>query len=166
MSSVRWHTFSSSFTVVSLVVCRWVCKRKGATFVKIFHASLFPSPRTLKSMLSVGPLGTLSVMPSGGISPDEAGAWWDAGWDVCVECVRERKQGVKVGLTRATSSFSLQVRLGSAWDQTWLAVESCTRVTLRNIAMRRCHGSAVDVPLPLFCMRRSRVDGLGCEENK
>lgn len=58
----------------------WDVYRHGGRIVKLFPASMLPSPAVLRSMLSIGPLAAgLRVMPSGGIAPDAADAWWDAG---------------------------------------------------------------------------------------
>ena len=56
----------------------WALHRRGVKLIKLFHAGL-ASPSILKSMLGVGPLGTLSIMPSGGVSPANAREWLDAG---------------------------------------------------------------------------------------
>ena len=52
--------------------------RRGTRMIKLFHAGLV-SPPVLKSMLGVGPLGGLHIMPPGGVSPTNATEWWDAG---------------------------------------------------------------------------------------
>ena len=50
-----------------------------ARLIKLFHAGL-ASPKLLKSMLGVGPLGaSLNIMPSGGVSPANAAEWLAAG---------------------------------------------------------------------------------------
>ena len=57
----------------------WALHRRGVRLVKLFHAAQ-TSPSTLRSMLDVTPLGeALNVMPSGGVSPDNAAEWKAAG---------------------------------------------------------------------------------------
>ena len=57
----------------------WALHRRGVRLIKLFHAGL-ASPAILKSMLAVTPLGEhLNILPSGGVSPDNAAAWWAAG---------------------------------------------------------------------------------------
>ena len=57
----------------------WALHRRGVRLIKLFHAGL-ASPAILKSMLAVTPLGEhLNILPSGGVSPDNAEAWWAAG---------------------------------------------------------------------------------------
>merc|ERR1719350_507709 len=56
----------------------WQLHRRGTRLIKLFHAGTV-GPATLKSMLGVGPLGTLKIMPSGGVDPANAFAWLDAG---------------------------------------------------------------------------------------
>ena len=46
--------------------------------IKLFHASLVP-PSTLKGMLGVGPLGAMKIMPSGGVTAENAEKWLEAG---------------------------------------------------------------------------------------
>merc|ERR1719436_361717 len=57
----------------------WQLHRRGVRLIKLFHAGIM-SPAILKSMLDVTPLGeNLNIIPSGGVSPANAEAWWDAG---------------------------------------------------------------------------------------
>jgi len=57
----------------------WQLHRRGVRLIKLFHAGTI-SPAILKSMLDVTPLGAnLNILPSGGVSPENAEAWWDAG---------------------------------------------------------------------------------------
>jgi 2-keto-3-deoxy-6-phosphogluconate aldolase len=65
---------SASFTPNEL----WNTKLQGALAVKLFPAQTI-SPAILKDMLSIGKLGTLKIMPSGGISDQTAAAWLEAG---------------------------------------------------------------------------------------
>ena len=56
----------------------WSLRRRGVRLIKLFHAGLM-TPPILKSMLGVGPIGTLNIMPSGGVSPSNAIEWLRAG---------------------------------------------------------------------------------------
>jgi Entner-Doudoroff aldolase len=56
----------------------WELYCKGAKLIKLFHAGTI-SPSILKSILGVGPLQYLNIIPSGGISPENAEAWLSAG---------------------------------------------------------------------------------------
>ena len=57
----------------------WALHRRGVRLIKLFHAGL-ASPAILKSMLAVTPLGEhLNILLPGGVSPDNAEAWWAAG---------------------------------------------------------------------------------------
>jgi Entner-Doudoroff aldolase len=56
----------------------WQAHNEGAHFVKLFPAYLW-QPKALKAMLGTGPLKNVKIMPSGGISPDTAKDWFDAG---------------------------------------------------------------------------------------
>lgn len=40
---------------------------------------LSPHTQHCRSMLGVGPLADMNILPSGGVSPENAAAWWDAG---------------------------------------------------------------------------------------
>lgn len=50
--------------------------RSGADFVKVFPAQFF-GPAYVRAMLA--PLPFLRLMPTGGVTPDNAGEWLDAG---------------------------------------------------------------------------------------
>ena len=56
----------------------WHAHCQGAHFVKLFPAHLWNAP-TLKAMLTTGKLANVRVMPSGGISPETAQSWFNAG---------------------------------------------------------------------------------------
>jgi Entner-Doudoroff aldolase len=56
----------------------WTAFTQGAECVKLFPAQLW-RPEVLKAMLGTGALGDMKVMPSGGISPETAQSWFDAG---------------------------------------------------------------------------------------
>lgn len=56
----------------------WHAHCQGAHFVKLFPAHLW-NASTLKAMLTTGKLANVGVMPSGGISPDTAQSWFNAG---------------------------------------------------------------------------------------
>merc|ERR1719272_2645494 len=56
----------------------WDLKRKGAKMIKMFHAGQVTAP-ILKSMMGVTPLKAMNIMPSGGVSPNNAEEWRDAG---------------------------------------------------------------------------------------
>ena len=51
---------------------------QGARCVKLFPAQLW-NPSTLKALLAVGKLGKVLIIPSGGITPENAESWLDAG---------------------------------------------------------------------------------------
>jgi Entner-Doudoroff aldolase len=56
----------------------WTAFTQGAECVKLFPAQLW-RPDVLKAMLGTGALGDIKIMPSGGISPETAQSWFDAG---------------------------------------------------------------------------------------
>eukprot|EP00912_Choanoflagellata_sp_UC4_P002405 UC4_evm3s1514 len=56
----------------------WSLHKKGARLIKMFHAGLV-GPKILKSMMGVSPLSAMSICPSGGVSPENAEEWWNAG---------------------------------------------------------------------------------------
>jgi len=57
----------------------WQLHRRGVRLIKLFHAGMV-NPAILKSILDVTPLGkNLNILPSGGVSPQIACHWWDAG---------------------------------------------------------------------------------------
>ena len=56
----------------------WRAHCEGAHFVKLFPAHLW-NASTLKAMLTTGKLANVRVMPSGGISPETAESWFNAG---------------------------------------------------------------------------------------
>eukprot|EP00946_MAST-07B_sp_MAST-7B-sp1_P005192 g5192.t1 len=56
----------------------WTAFTQGAECVKLFPAQQW-RPEVLKAMLGTGALGDMKVMPSGGISPETAQTWFDAG---------------------------------------------------------------------------------------
>ena len=56
----------------------WHAHCQGAHFVKLFPAHLW-NASTLKAMLTTGKLANVRVMPSGGISPETAQSWFNAG---------------------------------------------------------------------------------------
>lgn len=51
--------------------------RRGADIVKLFPARSLGGPSYLRALR--GPLPEVATMPSGGVSPEEVGAWLDAG---------------------------------------------------------------------------------------
>ena len=57
----------------------WEMHRQGVQMIKMFHAGVVTA-KCLKSMKGVSPFGNaLSIMPSGGVSPENAPEWLDAG---------------------------------------------------------------------------------------
>lgn len=56
----------------------WDMHRRGAKLLKLFHAGQV-TPPILKSILGVSPLSAMNILPSGGVSPDNANEWLDAG---------------------------------------------------------------------------------------
>jgi len=52
--------------------------QQGAMLMKLFPAQLW-TPSTLKDVLSIGSLGLLHIMPTGGLTPELAAAWLQAG---------------------------------------------------------------------------------------
>lgn len=56
----------------------WTAYQQGAKIVKLFPAHMW-DPKVLKAMLGTGELGGIKICPSGGISPETAPAWLDAG---------------------------------------------------------------------------------------
>ena len=58
------------------------CWNAGAKLIKIFPAQLW-TPAALKDLRSVGDFKHVSFLPSGGITPDNAAAWLDAGACAC-----------------------------------------------------------------------------------
>ena len=56
----------------------WTAYQQGAQVVKLFPAHLWET-KVLKAMLGTGPLGNIKIVPSGGISPETALGWLEAG---------------------------------------------------------------------------------------
>ena len=56
----------------------WTAYQQGAHLVKLFPAQLW-QPNVLKAMLGTGELGDIKICPSGGISPETAPDWLNAG---------------------------------------------------------------------------------------
>ncbi|XP_062521618.1 uncharacterized protein LOC134196491 [Corticium candelabrum] len=56
----------------------WSLHCQGAKLIKLFHAGTI-SPAILKSMLGVGPLKDMNIIPSGGITPQNVDDWLNAG---------------------------------------------------------------------------------------
>ena len=56
----------------------WTAYSQGAKVVKLFPAHMW-KPKVLKSMLGTGELGNIKICPSGGITPETAADWLDAG---------------------------------------------------------------------------------------
>jgi len=56
----------------------WRMHCRGARLIKLFHAATV-GPAGLKAILDVTPLRQMNILPSGGCSPANASAWWDAG---------------------------------------------------------------------------------------
>ena len=54
------------------------CAAAGADTIKVFPAQLW-TPATLRDLRAIGSFGGLKLCPSGGVSPENAEAWWAAG---------------------------------------------------------------------------------------
>ena len=54
------------------------CAAAGADTIKVFPAQLW-TPATLKDLRAIGSFGALKLCPSGGVTPDNARAWFDHG---------------------------------------------------------------------------------------
>lgn len=80
----------------------WRLHARGARLIKLFHASTI-SPAILKAMLDVGPLRAMNILPSGGVSPENMKAWWEAG-AVCVG-MGSNLVGPDVGIKKGESGY-------------------------------------------------------------
>eukprot|EP00051_Salpingoeca_urceolata_P033043 m.18593 g.18593 ORF g.18593 m.18593 type:complete len:709 (+) comp5752_c0_seq2:2506-4632(+) len=93
----------------------WDLHRQGAHVVKMFHAGQV-TPKILKSMLGVSPLRALNVAPSGGVTPDNAEDWWDAG--ACTVGMGSNLAGKDITFAFDTPEYEKAKR---DWEQTGLA---------------------------------------------
>ena len=85
--------------------------RRGARMIKLFHAGLV-SPAILKSMLGVTPLGAqMKIMPSGGVTPENAPDWWSAG--AVVVGLGSNLVGDEINFEPGTPDFE---RARAKWD--------------------------------------------------
>ena len=94
----------------------WQMHRDGAQMVKMFHAGIVGF-KNLKSMNGVSPFGNaLNIMPSGGVAPENAEAWLDAG--ACVVGMGSNLAGSDINHPFGTPEYHAAK---ATWDASGIA---------------------------------------------
>lgn len=93
------------------------CFTAGARMCKLFPATMW-TPQNLRALRAVGMFGKFDILPSGGISPDNVGAWLSAG--ACAVGMGSCLVGDDVRLANPTPEALVEA--GRAWEESGAAV--------------------------------------------